>query len=183
MQKDPLTWTPSDERVSYQQDIVSDMTKSLLQSRGIFDSKLLHSYSYVSNNPVNFDDPLGLYRIKKVGWWPESLDLFVPGYRNYGGPSRSGSGDPEDLMDAAFLKHDIGYQRGELRQSDLMLVRDLSSLPLNPKEWGKGVNPIYAKTYRVGALGIFSLRIAALKIGKGLSQSFTNAYKNILRKQ
>ncbi len=77
LQKDPLTWTPSDERVSYQQDIVSDMTKSLLQSRGIFNTQLLHSYNYVANNPVNLLDSMGLSTTKP--WWQKLEEGYYYG--------------------------------------------------------------------------------------------------------
>ena len=132
-------------------------------------------YSYVNNNPINYIDPMGL-RKKKTGWWPKELDLVVPGYRNYGGPSRMGPGEPEDLMDAAFQRHDSGYARGELEQSDLRLLNDLKILPSNPTKFGKGVNPFYAEVYRVGAYAVFSTRVVIVQTVKRVTASLKKRY-------
>jgi len=113
-------------------------------------------YAYVRNNPITFVDPWGW--CKKTGWWPRWLNLIVPGYRNYGGPSRSGPLLPEDLLDAAFQRHDIGYREGNLDFADLQLLNDLSNLPPDPRNWGEGVNPIYARLYRKSAFIIFATR-------------------------
>ena len=141
-----------------------------------FEGGDVNLYAYVGNNPMNWVDPFGLLGegSGKTGWWPKELNLVVPGYRNYGGPSRNGPGEPEDLMDAAFQRHDIGYSRGELEQSDLRLLYDLSNLPVNPLEWGEGVNPVYAETYRIGAAVIFSTRIVVIEIAKGATETLPN---------
>ncbi|MBU2221401.1 MAG: hypothetical protein KJ722_02160 [Candidatus Omnitrophica bacterium] len=115
-------------------------------------------YRYCYNNPVNWIDPFGLCKDKKNGWWPESLDYIVPGYRKYGGPSRNGPGEPEDLMDAAFEQHDAGYKEGNLDDADLKVIYNLDNLPENPEDWGEGVNVIYAELYRIGAYSIFETR-------------------------
>lgn len=149
-------------------------------------------YTYVNNNPVNWFDPYGLDKQKNkiTGWWPRWLDLVVPGYRAYGGPSRGGPGAPEDLMDVAFQRHDIGYRTRELEQADLRLLSDLTNLPVNPREWGRGVNPIYAVTYRAGAYTIFSTRLVIIQIGRDIAQvnrdiveTFTDIYKSIERRK
>jgi hypothetical protein len=97
----------------------------------------------------------------KTGWWPKWLDNFVPGYGNYGGPSRSGPGLPTNLLDAAYEKHDAWYSRGELYQGDTSLVVDLKNLPIDPRKWGGSTNfmyAVYGAIHRGGAYTLFSIR-------------------------
>ncbi len=64
LQKDPLTWTPSDARISYQDNVVSNFVRDFLKTKGIFDTQLLHTYNYVANNPVNWVDPMGYGKVR-----------------------------------------------------------------------------------------------------------------------
>jgi len=120
---------------------------------------------------VNWVDAWGLCGAKKTGWWPKELDLFVPGYRKYGGPMRNGPGEPEDKLDALYQTHDTAYKIGALEEGDVGLVISLVNLPMNPNDWGKGVNIIYGPVHRTGSLIVFSNRIMILEILKVLDNS------------
>lgn len=99
----------------------------------------------------------------QTGWWPSSLNLFVPGYGNYGGPSRNGPGAPINLLDAAYERHDAGYKAGDLNGADERLLSDLKQLPINPREWGgrnmSFINTVYGAIHRGGAYAAFSIRL------------------------
>jgi len=148
----------------------------------------INLYAYCNSNPVNFVDPLGLCAEgggvgsaildvifgtgtawageetkKQTGWWPNELDLLVPGYGNYGGPIRNGPASPIDLLDAAYERHDIGYMAGDLNGADERLLADLRQLPINPGEWGGQnagfIHAVYGAIHRGGSYTLFSIRL------------------------
>lgn len=91
-------------------------------------------------------------------WWQR----LIPRYGNWGGPGWSGgkwcppnetdwSVKPVDNMDAAFARHDMGYQAPFIRNvdADRDLVSDLKAI---------NVRGVWANIYRVGAILIFTIK-------------------------
>lgn len=92
-------------------------------------------------------------------WWPSWMEVFVPGYGNYGGPYRTEityTAPPIDTMDVLFRQHDIEWAAGNGADADIMLYGQLSSLPSDPKNWKiPAPDPLRAKMYRALATHYF----------------------------
>ncbi len=114
----------------------------------------MNMYGYVGGNPVNSIDPSGL---KEWGvWW---INIFIPGYGNYGGPFRTDltfGATPIDSMDELFMGHDRGWGSVQCNSADKSVLNNLLALPLNPKKWNKKAsNVVWATIYRGGAIIYF----------------------------
>jgi hypothetical protein len=85
-------------------------------------------------------------------YWPKWSEVFMPGYGNYGGPFRTDPNfniKPVDSMDNLFMKHDAGWFRNDIKMSDRIALRDLYSLPSNPRDWQNPPrSPAQATFYR-----------------------------------
>lgn len=77
-----------------------------------------------------------------------------PPYGNWGGRGWSGGNvtpplSPVDSLDEVFMRHDMGYDKGDVYKADITLIENLKKLPENPEKWDKPPqNMKYAKTYR-----------------------------------
>jgi hypothetical protein len=74
------------------------------------------------------------------------------------------------MLDELFYRHDLGYSVGDMDRADLDLIYGLSNLPKNPREWGPGVNPFYARMYSWGARTYFIL----IQMKVGLLEDISN---------
>ncbi|WP_243375334.1 RHS repeat-associated core domain-containing protein [Geotalea sp. SG265] len=116
----------------------------------------LDPYGYTGNNPINFTDPLGLWRTH-------------PRYGNWGGEGWSGGNSgmegPIDSMDMCFQQHDSCYDSlsggtcNTKKSCDKALVECLYRLPPNSSNWQyPPFDPIYAGFYRTWALTYFQTK-------------------------
>ena len=108
-------------------------------------------FSYVSNSPITFVDPLGLDR---TIWDWGSNGRLGPRNGNWGGddwsggrvPNQNGGRDgtlpPTDSADRCYMEHDKCYERcSDHRRCDQQLLRCLHNLPWNPMNWPEPPRP------------------------------------------
>ncbi len=110
----------------------------------------------MGNNPGTFTDPLGLKSDNR--WWPKEIEPFI-NYGNYGGPVNTDptyTRPPSDQMDRLFLRHDQGWEAGQIEQANRDLYYGLRNLPWNPNGWNPPA-PDLAKAlaYRAAAQTVF----------------------------
>ncbi len=108
-------------------------------------------FTYVSNSPITFVDPLGL---DQTIWDFGGNGRYGPRNGNWGGeswsggrvPSRNGGRDgtlpPTDSADRCYMEHDKCYQRcSDHRRCDEQLLRCLHNLPWDPRSWAEPPRP------------------------------------------
>jgi len=70
---DPVTWGPNDSRVLYENEVTTFISDIVITYAGIRNPELFQRYSYVSNNPINWKDPTGL-------WLETAIDVISTGH-------------------------------------------------------------------------------------------------------